>query len=85
MHLLSLRRIFLAALAFAAFNSNAEIGHQNVNYLESPMGVDDPSPRMQWRCDNLTQNGGRIIVGTDSIAVASRPRRYVDGDSSGRR
>ena len=26
MHLLSLRRIFLAALAFAAFNSNAEIG-----------------------------------------------------------
>lgn len=71
MHLLSVSRIFLTALAFAALNSYAGIGHLRVNHIVNPLGVDDPSPRMQWRFDNLTQNGGRIIVGTDSLAVAS--------------
>lgn len=71
MHLLSVRRIFLAALAFASLNSYAGIGHLSVNHLVNPLGVDDPSPRMQWRCDNLNQTGGRIIVGADSLAVAS--------------
>lgn len=49
----------------------AGIGNLRVNHLDSPLGVDDPSPRLQWRCDSMTQNGGRIIVGTDSTLVAS--------------
>ena len=71
MHHISVRRIFLAALALASLNAFAEIGHLCVNHLENPLGVDDPTPRMQWRCDNLTQNGGKIIVGTDSLEVAA--------------
>lgn len=71
MHHISVRRIFLAALASASLNAFAEIGHLCVNHLENPLGVDDPTPRMQWRCDNLTQNGGKIIVGTDSLEVAA--------------
>ena len=37
MHLLSVRRIFLTALAFAALNSYAGIGHLRVNHLENEL------------------------------------------------
>ena len=44
-------------------------------YLQSPLGVDVPNPRLTWQLhDNrygAVQLGYRVIVGTDSVAVAN--------------
>ena len=43
-------------------------------YLVNPLGIDTPSPRLSWLLDDnrygAIQNAYRIIVGTDSAAVA---------------
>lgn len=42
-------------------------------YLENPIGIDTPSPRLSWSLDdnrqNARQSSYRIIVGTDSLEV----------------
>lgn len=66
-----MNRFIATILTMASLGAHAGIGHLRTNHLTDPLGVDDTSPRLQWRCDSLTQTAGRIIVGTDSLLVAS--------------
>ena len=44
------------------------------DYLEAPLGIDNPSPRLSWRLDDrrtgAAQTAWQLVVGTDSLAVA---------------
>ncbi len=53
-------------------------------YLENPLGVDNPSPRFSWRSDDARQGAGqtayRIVVDTDSLSVARGEGSTWDSD-----
>ena len=55
-------------------------------HLRNPLGIDNPTPRLKWRLDDprqgARQTAYRVVVGTDSAAVA---RGKGDVWDSGRR
>ena len=50
---------------------SAEVGNLKVNYLKTPLGVDDPAPRLQWSVTDINPETVEVIVGTDSASVAN--------------
>ena len=56
--------------AICALSLSAGISSLKVNHLESPMGVDDPHPRMQWCFNGINPIRLQLSVGTDSLMVA---------------
>src|SRR3546814_13637105 len=55
-------------------------------YLTNPMGIDEASPRLTWKLndkrDGALQTAYRIVVGTDSVAVANGKGNQCDSDES---
>lgn len=55
-------------------------------HLRNPLGIDNPTPRLKWRLDDprqgARQTAYRVVVGTDSAAVARGKGNVWD---SGRR
>lgn len=49
------------------------ISMMRCEHLETPLGIDSPSPRFTWRLPDgiRKQTGYQVIVGTDSVDVAS--------------
>ena len=51
-------------------------------YLENPLGIDNPSPRLSWRLDDARtgarQTAYRVVVGTDSAEVSQGKGRAWD-------
>ncbi|MDE6165270.1 MAG: alpha-L-rhamnosidase N-terminal domain-containing protein, partial [Muribaculaceae bacterium] len=63
---------FIAFLCIACSASlNAEVGNLKVNYLKTPLGVDDTAPRLQWSVTDIAPETVEVIVGTDSVSVAN--------------
>jgi len=61
----------LLALSAAAWATQTpQPDNLRVNHLKSPLGVDDPSPRLEWRARGMEQSAYEITVGTDSADVA---------------
>ena len=66
-----MRRLAAACLCVAFIQPLfAGVGNLKVNHLVAPIGVEDTSPRMQWRVTDMEASDVRIAVGTDSAAVA---------------
>ena len=61
-------------LVFCASSLAQRPAHLRCEHLTNPLGIDAPSPRLTWLLDDVrygaVQNAYRIIVGTDSAAVA---------------
>jgi len=64
----------LSLLAFCTFSLAQHPADLRCEHLSNPLGMDAPTPRLTWRLDDArygaVQKAYRIIVGTDSIAVA---------------
>lgn len=66
-----MRRLAAACLCVAFIQPLfAGVGNLKVNHLVAPIGVEDTSPRMQWRVTDMEASDVRIAVGTDSAVVA---------------
>ena len=61
-------------LTFCAFSFAQRPADLRCEYLANPLGTDAPSPRLTWLLEDnrygAVQNAFRIIMGTDSLAVA---------------
>jgi len=70
---LILLTIFLQAFCLSA-KAQTPVGLQS-DYLEAPLGIDNPNPRLTWHIDDSRQGARqtsyRIIVGTDSMQVVN--------------
>lgn len=70
------QNVWMLSLLFGTLNSSAQnvVSHLSCEYLSSPLGVDVPHPRLSWQMEDsregASQRGFRLIVGTDSTAVA---------------
>ena len=54
----------------SALSLSAGVDNLKVNHLVAPIGVDDAAPRLQWRLTDVEPAAVRLVVGTDSAAVA---------------
>ncbi|MDR2847496.1 MAG: alpha-rhamnosidase, partial [Bacteroidales bacterium] len=61
---------FLAANTFAQFAPN----HLRCEYLNNPLGIDTPDPRLSWLLEDArygaVQTAYKVAIGRDSAAVA---------------
>lgn len=63
--------IFTTLLSIASVGMMAGPDNLKVNHLTNPTGVDNTTPRMEWRSESIAQKTYRVLVGTDSSAVAA--------------
>lgn len=68
-----IRRALLLAALCCAGPLAAQVGKLQCEYLENPLGVDVPNPRLRWSLGSETgrQTAWRIVAGCDSTAVAA--------------
>ncbi|KOH46701.1 glycoside hydrolase family 78 protein [Sunxiuqinia dokdonensis] len=66
--------VFLLACSFSAF-SQSTVTKLQCEYLENPLGIDEPSPRFTWQLvakeAGSKQQAYQIVVGTDEADVSS--------------
>ncbi|MDR0814227.1 MAG: glycoside hydrolase family 78 protein [Bacteroidales bacterium] len=62
--------LFLAANSFARFSP----GNLRCEYLNNPLGIDTPDPRLSWLLEDTrygaVQTACKVVIGRDSVAVA---------------
>lgn len=68
--------------AFSSFAQDAQPVNLQCEYLKNPIGLDSPTPRLMWQMDD-SRNGAfqsayQVLVGTDSVRVASGLGSYWD-------
>src|SRR5674476_1186208 len=70
--------VFLLAVLLAyniKATAGSEVGNLRCEYLENPIGIDSPKPRLTWMMvangTEISQSAYQLIVGTDSTKVAS--------------
>ena len=72
-----MKQITLLALfmGFSVMSAAQTATELRCEYMDSPIGIDESSPRFTWRIDDQRpgeyQTAYRILVGTDSLAVAN--------------
>jgi len=74
---------FLLALLFQSCSDNSFIsGDLKCEHLSSPLGIDNPAPRLSWKMidskQGARQSAYRLIVSTDSLEIASGQGRVWD-------
>lgn len=73
-----MRAVYLSILSFCITGltlfAQATPDHLRCEHLINPLGIDTPSPRLSWQLNDTrygaAQTAYRIIIGTDSAAVA---------------
>lgn len=78
--------LLLVISIFCHLSANAQSRCTPVNlkseHLETPVGIDNPTPRLSWRISDsrqgATQTAYRLIVGTDSLSVVANKGNLWD-------
>lgn len=65
---------FALSALFVRMQASGMPTHLRCEHLAEPLGIDVPAPRLSWRMDDArpgaSQRAYRVVVGTDSTAVA---------------
>ena len=68
--------------AFSSFAQNVQPVNLQCEYLKNPIGLDASAPRLMWQMDDnrngAFQSAYHVLVGTDSVQVASGQGNFWD-------
>ena len=68
-------KILFAVFVAIAFSSDAQVYDLKTEYLSSPLGIDNPHPRLTWKLKDPRKGAGQtayqVWMASDSVAVVN--------------